>query len=314
MRLLLALLLLPVALRADVFRLADGREVKGPVLKETADSYFVDLGHAVLELPKKTVLAREAEGASGAEAPAAKAEKAAGQIWSSIDRPEASVKANVERSESAVVMVRQPHGLGSGFIITPDGYVITNDHVIQGETKITVVLFEKGADGTLNKRIVEKVKIVATNAYEDLALLKLEGEKDLPITYLGASDEVRVGQGCYAIGNPHGLERSVSEGIVSTLNRVMDGRTHLQITAAVNPGNSGGPLFNLKGEVIGVVDLKLIFSEGLNFAIPVDRVKRFLGDRDAFAYDKDNPNTGYSYPPPPPKKGSEEAKSEERQG
>lgn len=303
-----------MALRADVFRLADGREVKGPVLKETADSYFVDIGHAVLELPKKTVLAREAEGASGAEAPAAKATKGAGQIWSAIDRPEASVKANVERTESAVIMVRTPHALGSGFVITSDGYVITNDHVIQGETKITVVLFEKGADGTLNKSIIEKVKIVATNAYEDLALLKLEGEKDLPITYLGESDDVRVGQGCYAIGNPHGLERTVSEGIVSTLNRVMDGRTHLQITAAVNPGNSGGPLFNLKGEVIGVVDLKLIFSEGLNFAIPVDRVKRFLGDRDAFAYDKDNPNTGYSYPPPPPKKGSEEAKSQERQG
>jgi serine protease Do len=175
--------------------------------------------------------------------------------------------------------------------------------VIQSETKITVVLFEKGKDGTLNKRIVEKVKIVATNAYEDLALLKLEDEKDLPITYLGDSDEVRVGHSCYAIGNPHGLERSVSEGIVSTLGRVMDGRTHLQTTAAVNPGNSGGPLFNLKGEVIGVVDLKLVFSEGLNFAIPVDRVKRFLRDRDAFVYDKDNPNTGYRYLPPPPKKG-----------
>ncbi len=311
MRLLLALLLLPGLLRADVFRLADGREVTGPLLKETADSYFVDLGQTVLELPKKAVLSREAETASTDAAAPGKATKAEDQIWSSIDRPEASVKANVERTQSAVVMVRQPHGLGSGFIISPDGYVITNDHVIQGETKISVVLFEKGKDGTLNKRIAEKVRIVATNAYEDLALLKLEGEKDLPITYLGDSDEVRVGQSCYAIGNPHGLERTVSEGIVSTLNRVMDGRTHLQITAAVNPGNSGGPLFNLKGEVIGVVDLKLIFSEGLNFAIPVDRVKRFLRDRDAFAYDKDNPNTGYTYLPPPPKKGSSGAPSGE---
>jgi len=312
MRLLLALLLLPAAVRADVFRLADGREVKGPVLKESTDSYFVDLGHTVLELPKKSVVSREEEGASGTEAPE-KATKALGQLWSSIDRPEASVKANVERTESAVVMVRQPHGLGSGFIISPDGYVITNDHVIQGETKITVVLFEKGADGTLNKRIVDKVKIIATNAYEDLALLKLEGENNLPITYLGDSDEVRVGQSCYAIGNPHGLERTVSEGIVSTLNRVMDGRTHLQITAAVNPGNSGGPLFNLKGEVIGVVDLKLILSEGLNFAIPVDRVRRFLRDRDAFAYDKDNPNTGYRYLPPPPKKAKPETKGKDPQ-
>jgi len=312
MRSILALLLLPLALHADVFKLADGREVIGPLLKETADSYFVDLGHTVLELPKKAVLAREEEGASTPGEDAKESvTKAEDQPWSSIDRPEASVKANVERTAAAVVMVRQPHALGSGFIITPDGYVVTNDHVVQGETKISVVLFEKGKDGTLNKRIVDNVKIVATNAYEDLALLKLEGEKDLPITYLGESDDVRVGQPCYAIGNPHGLDRSVSEGIVSTLNRAMGGRTHLQITAAVNPGNSGGPLFNLKGQVIGVVDLKLMFSEGLNFAIPVDRVKRFLRDRDAFAYDKDNPNTGYRYLPPPPKKGTQAAPSGE---
>jgi serine protease Do len=297
MRFLLALLLLPVALSADVFRLADGREVRAPVLKETPDSYFVDLGHTVLELPKKTVLAREAEGAPGDAAPE-KATQAEGQIWSAIDRPEASVKANVERTASAVVMVRTPHGLGSGFLLSADGYVITNDHVIQGDTKISVVLFEKGG----GKRIVENVKIVATNPYEDLALLRLEGEKDLPIAYLGEGEEVRVGQACYAIGNPRGLERTVSEGIISTLSRVIEGRTHLQTTTPVNPGNSGGPLFNLKGEVIGVIDLRTLQAEGLNFAIPVDRLKRFLRDRDAFAYDKDNPNTGFRYLPPPPRK------------
>jgi serine protease Do len=306
MRPLLALLLVSVAASADMFRLADGREVKGPILKETADSYFVDLGHTVLELPKKAVLAREEEGAAGEAAPE-RATKAEGQLWSEIDRPEASVKANVERTAAAVVMVRTPTGPGAGFIITPDGYVITNDHVIQGDTKITVVVFEKGADGTLRKRFVEEVRIVATNPFEDLALLKLEGQKDLPIAYLGDSDDVRAGQACYAIGNPLGLERTVSEGIISTLTRVAEGRTHLQTTTPVNPGNSGGPLFNLKGEVIGVVDLKESWlAEGLNYAIPVDRVKRFLRDRDAFAYDKDNPNTGYRYLPPPPKKAAAE--------
>jgi len=301
MRILLGLLLLAAALRADVFRLGDGREVRGTVLKETADAYFVDLGYTVLELPKKAVLAREEEGAAGEEKPA-QAERAESQLYSTIDRPEASVKANVERTAAAVVMVRTPSSLGSGFLITADGYIITNAHVIQGDVKISVVLFETGADGTLKKRIVENVKIVAVNAYEDLALLKLDDEKDLPITYLGDSDALRVGQSCYAIGNPHGLERTVSEGIISTLNRVAGGRTHLQTTTPVNPGNSGGPLFNLKGEVIGVVDLRAGFvTEGLNFAIPVDRVKRFLRDRDAFAFDKDNPNTGYMYLPPPPK-------------
>jgi serine protease Do len=88
----------------------------------------------------------------------------------------------------------------------------------------------------------------------------------------------------------------------------VDGRIHLQTTTPVNPGNSGGPLFNMKGEVIGVVDLMESWvQEGLNYAIPIDRVKRFLRDRDAFAYDKDNPNTGYRYLPPPPKKGAVEA-------
>lgn len=294
-------------LAADVFRLADGREVKAPLLKETEDSYFVDLGESVLELPKKSVLAHEAEGAPGEAAPE-KATRAEGQLWSAIDRPEASVKVNVERTASAVVFIRTPSAWGSGFIITPDGYVITNDHMIQGETKITVMIFEKADDGTLRKRIVDDARIVAMDPGEDLALLKLEGEKDLPIAYLGDSENVRVGQSCYAIGNPRGLERSVSEGIISTLKRIMDGRTHLQTTAAVNPGNSGGPLFNLKGEVIGVVDLKKTYSEGLNFAIPTDRVKRFLRDRDAFAYDKDSPNTGYRYLPPPPKPGAPPAK------
>jgi serine protease Do len=197
-------------------------------------------------------------------------------------------------------MVTTPSGLGSGFILTPDGYVVTNDHVVQGETKIAVVLFEK-KDGVLEKRKIEKVKLVATDPHQDLALLKMEDVKDLPIVYLGDSDGLRVGQTVYAIGNPHGLDRTVSEGIVSTLNRIMDGRPHIQTTTAVNPGNSGGPLFDLHGRVIGVVDLKLIFSEGLNFAIPVNRLKRFLQDREAYAYDKDNPNTGYRYLPPPPK-------------
>jgi len=304
------MLVLVVTAGADTFTLGDGREIKGEILKETAESYFVDLGYTVLEVPKKTVVKHESGVESSGAAPEAGGEertaKAEGDLYSTIERAEASVKANVARTEGAVVMIRTPSGLGSGFIITPDGYVVTNDHVIQGETKITVVIFERGQDGTLTKRQEDKVKIVAMNPYWDLALLKIEDATDLPIVYLGDSDELRVGQACFAIGNPHGLERSVSEGIVSTTNRAVEGQTHIQTTAAVNPGNSGGPLFNLKGEVIGVVDLKTVFSEGLNFAIPVNSVKRFLRDREAFAYDKDNPNTGYRYLPPPPKKPTEE--------
>ncbi|MGH7340104.1 MAG: S1C family serine protease, partial [Candidatus Rokuibacteriota bacterium] len=107
------------------------------------------------------------------------------------------------------------------------------------------------------------------------------------------------GHTVFAVGAPEGLERSVSEGIVSTTNRENRGLVYIQTTAQVNPGNSGGPLFNRRGEVIGVVAWKVLFSEGLNFAIPIDYVKHFLDNRDAFAFDRDNPNNGRKYLPPP---------------
>ncbi|MHC4223805.1 MAG: S1C family serine protease [Planctomycetota bacterium] len=310
-RLLFLSLLLCAVAHGDVLRLGQGRVIRGKVVKETADTLFVDVGYTVIPVPKKEILSREADPAEKAKADE-KPEKAtdatassAEALYSTVEREEMSVKDNVTRTQGAVVMVTTPGGLGSGFIITPDGYLVTNDHVIQKETKITVVLFEKDKKGGLAKRKVEDVKIVALNPYVDLALLKMEGVKDLPIAYFGDIADLRAGQAVYAIGNPLGLERSVSEGIVSTKNRPFEGLPYVQTTTAINPGNSGGPLFNLAGEVVGVTNMQIVFSEGLNFAIPVDAVKRFLKNREAFAFDKDNPNTGYRYlaPPPKPKKG-----------
>jgi len=286
---------------ADIFHLGEGKQVRGRILKETADTYFVDVGFTVVAVPKKSVLEREDDTADAKKTGEA---KSTDFLYSTIEREEMSVKENVKRTGGAVVMVQSPGGIGSGFIITPDGYVITNDHVVQGETDITVVLFEEGKAGALTKRKIKKVKIVAINAYVDLALLKLEEVRDLPIAYLGDSDEVKVGQTVYAIGNPLGLERSASQGIVSTKSRPFEGLTYIQTTTEINPGNSGGPLFNLAGEVVGVTNMGYMFSEGLNFAIPVNAVKRFLRQRDAFAYDKDNPNSGYRYLPPPRKPGA----------
>ena len=96
-----------------------------------------------------------------------------------------------------------------------------------------------------------------------------------------------------------GLERTVTEGIVSTKTRPMQGELYLQTTTQINPGNSGGPLFNLRGEVVGVTNMKITFGEGLGFAIPVDGVKQFLKHRDAYAYDTDNPSSPYRYLEPP---------------
>jgi serine protease Do len=96
-----------------------------------------------------------------------------------------------------------------------------------------------------------------------------------------------------------GLERTVTEGILSTQNRQMQGSLYLQTTTQINPGNSGGPLFNLRGEVVGVTNMKMNFAEGLGFAIPVETVRYFLDHREAYAYDTDNPSNPYRYLAPP---------------
>ncbi|MEM8883825.1 MAG: trypsin-like peptidase domain-containing protein [Planctomycetota bacterium] len=302
MRVVIALLLCALLGQAETLRLGDGRSIEGKVVKETADKVFVDVGFTILEVPKKEIVERKASAKKGDAKSEGKTKETRQGLIRTIERGEASVRENVTRTEGGVVMIRTPQAIGSGFIISPDGYVVTNDHVIQGDTKVWVVLFERGKDGAIERRKASNVKIVAINAYYDLALLKIEDEKPLPFVYVGDSRSLKAGQPVYAIGNPLGLERTVSEGIVSTLNRAIEGLPHLQTTTAVNPGNSGGPLFDLQGRVIGVVNLKIGGAESLNFAIPSERLVSFLKDRDGFAYDKDNPNSGYRYLPPPPKK------------
>src|SRR5262249_22453606 len=122
-----------------------------------------------------------------------------------------------------------------------------------------------------------------------------------------------VGERVFAIGSPLGLERTVTEGILSTKTRQMQGGLYLQTTAQINPGNSGGPLFNLRGEVIGVTNMKPAFGEGIGLAIPVGAVKYFLNPLDAYAYDNDNPNNPYRYLQPPSRirQTSGEAKSDQ---
>src|SRR3989441_10522634 len=173
---------------------------------------------------------------------------------------------------------------------------MTNFHVIEGETQISLEVYHQ-KDGELERKTYKQVRIIAINKFEDLALLKIE-EKDAPkfkYVVMGNADALSVGESVFAIGSPLGLERTVTEGILSTKTRQMAGELYLQTNAQINPGNSGGPLFNLHGDVIGVTTLKIPFGEGLGFAIPVETVKFFLNHRDAFAYDNDNPSTPYRY-------------------
>jgi serine protease Do len=206
----------------------------------------------------------------------------------------------VSENGSAVVQVRTPEGLGSGFIINPDGYLITNFHVIEGETQISVEVFFQ-RDGQLVRRVFKEVQIIAINKFADLSLLRIV-DKDAPKFHsvvLGEADNLAVGDHVFAIGSPLGLERTVTEGILSTKTRELEGELYLQTTAQINPGNSGGPLFNMRGEVVGVTNMKITFGEGLGFAIPVELVKYFLNHREAFAYDNDNPSMPYRYLQPP---------------
>ena len=139
------------------------------------------------------------------------------------------------------------------------------------------------------------------NKFADLALLKID-DKDAPRfkhVQIGSADGLAVGERVFAIGSPLGLERTVTEGILSTKTRQMGGDLYLQTTAQINPGNSGGPLFNLHGEVVGVTNMKITSGEGLGFAIPSEMVRFFLDHRDAFAYANDNPSNPYRYLEPP---------------
>ncbi len=160
---------------------------------------------------------------------------------------------------------RQANSLGSGFIISPDGYILTNAHVAQDVDKIIVRLSDQRE---------RPAKVIGVDELTDVAVLKIEGE-NLPVVKIGDSDALEVGEWVLAIGSPFGLERTATQGIVSAVGRNLPSGTYvpfIQSDVAVNPGSSGGPLFNLRGEVVGINSQ--IYSStggymGLSFAIPI---------------------------------------------
>jgi serine protease Do len=309
---------------ADLIQLKEKAAVTGKILAEKKDQVVVDVGYTVLLIPRNQVvkISRGSEpepkttnrrewrvepnpAAPSPPAPAPSAPATAepgGGLYDTLRdwAGDKSVRELVNQLGEAVVQVRTPGGLGSGYFINEEGYLITNFHVIEGETQLSVEVYhQKG--GQLERTSYKQIRIVAVNKFQDLALLRVE-DKDAPKFVkvpLGDSDALAVGERVFAIGSPLGFERTVTEGIVSTKTRHYMGDLYLQTTAQINPGNSGGPLFNLRGEVVGVTNMKIMFGEGLGFAIPVDAVKYFLKHRDAYAYDNDNPSNPYRYLQPP---------------
>lgn len=281
--------------------LENDTSVTGNLVKEGAGEVFIDLGFDIIKIPKTAIIQIEDQkvNQSNKERPF----KNQLYVESQGKRKLSSLRNLVDELGEAVVLIRTPIGLGSGFLIHPDGYIVTNDHVVAGERQISVTQF-KGTGAKMTKQNFDNVKIVASGGNLDLALLKIEGENpgfSFPYVTLGASPNLKQGERVFAIGSPLGLERSVSEGIVSLRNRIISDRLHVQTTAEISPGNSGGPLFNYRGEVVGVNNMKVVAqgAEGLGFSIPVDSLKTFLINRDAYAFDPRNPNAGFRYTTPP---------------
>jgi len=164
-------------------------------------------------------------------------------------------------------------GLGSGFIISPDGFAVTNHHVVQKVDKITVKM-------TNGKEY--QAKLVGSDPASDIALIKIDGPKNLKTVHLGDSDKIEVGDFALAIGNPFGLQSTLTTGIISSKGQDVnsaDGVSRIQTDTSINPGNSGGPLLNVRGEVIGIN--QMIYSQsggsvGIGFAIPINHAKHVI--------------------------------------
>ncbi len=308
--------------RAETIQLKDKAAVTGKILAEKRDHVAVDIGYTVLVIPRNqiTKILKDDSRASGGKfatpsspaaepefkpataVPAAATKPLQPAFYSSSEKPAAarSVRELVNLLGESVVQVRTPGGLGSGFFINEEGFLVTNFHVIEGETQISVEVYHQRND-QIDRRTYKQVRIVSMNKFADIALLKIEdkGAPRFKPVQMGNAEILSVGERVFAIGSPLGLERTVTEGIVSTKTRQMAGELYLQTTTAINPGNSGGPLFNMSGEVVGITNMKITFGEGLGFAIPVESVKFFLDHRDSFAFSNENPSTAYRYLEPP---------------
>ncbi len=174
--------------------------------------------------------------------------------------------------------VQKRTGLGTGFVISKDGYICTNHHVVSGVDKVFVKINDKHFEAT----------VIGSDERTDVALIKIKSNAELKPAYFGNSDDVMVGDWAVAIGNPFGLDRTFTVGVISAIGRNdvdMMGGSHLQTDASINPGNSGGPLINIYGEVIGIN--RMIYSKsggymGIGFAIPINIAHSILNQLKKF--------------------------------
>ena len=168
----------------------------------------------------------------------------------------------------ATVRVLTNVGQGSGAIVSPEGYLVTNYHVIQGARSVSIKTY--GGD-------IYDAGVVGYDVDDDLAILEIDSNETFPYMTFGDSDTLKIGQKVVALGNPLGLSFTATEGIISSPSRLAsDGKYYVQTDVTLNPGNSGGPLINSLGEIVGIVDFKISGYEELGFAIPSNRVESIV--------------------------------------
>lgn len=235
-------------------------------------------GRSALGLPA-TVPVTASSAAQGSTGAALSAGSVAGaQASATLDLPSLYRQVAPAVVAIRVSSTRGGGGEGSGFVVDERGHVITNNHVVQGASRVTLRLLDGSTLGA---------NVVATDPDNDLALLRASGDaRSLPAVRLGDSDTVQPGDAAIAMGSPFGFEHSITSGIVSAVDREFGATRRraaiaglIQTDAAVNPGNSGGPLFNARGEVVGVNTMgasPVSGSVGVSFAVPINAAKRLL--------------------------------------
>ncbi len=277
--------------------LKNGAVITGEIIKESEKILFLDLGDDLLKIKKSDTVAIEKSTSNSKTTNDLHAD-----IYSIGHRSSAPVKNLVDRVDESVVMVKSPNGLGSGVVISNDGFLLTNYHVIEKETQITVIVYKK-TQTSFEKIELKKIKIVALQPYRDLALLQLDitevADFSIQPAVFSADYKIEPGNMIFAIGSPLGLERTVTQGIVSSNMRNLGQLRFIQTDTAINPGNSGGPMFNARGEVVGLVCAGSAQFQGLGFGIPMPDIINFLKNRSAYLYDESRPQNGINYHTPP---------------
>ena len=204
---------------------------------------------------------------------------------------------NYVRNSSVTSEAYSIYGTGSGVIFTTDGYIVTNAHVVQGSAKVSVIV----SDAYSDEQEIEAV-LVGSDSATDLAVLKISRDQPFTAAALGDSSTLSIGQEVCAIGNPAGLNKTITNGIISGLNRYSSEGGYelssIQTNAAINPGNSGGGLFDMYGNVVGIVNSKLVSTsssttlENLGFAITINEAKPVISDLINFGYVTGRPTLG----------------------